>query len=118
MQIYSENYAKDINKPKLCGKKRRNCFNIQTGCVLRNTAEHVNHLKFKTRNFHSAGCDGCQLWRSERIAGSALIGADINMQHYYYYHYYYYYITAGMGHAAAQLVVALCYMPEGRGFDS
>ena len=32
---------------------------------------------------------------------------------YYYYHYYYYW-----GHAVAQLVEALRYKPEGRGFDS
>ena len=76
-----------------------------------------NHYKFTIPGFHSADCDVYYLWRRERIAGSALIGANINMQHYYYY-YYYYYITAGMGHAVAQLVEPLCYMPEGRGFDS
>jgi hypothetical protein len=28
------------------------------------------------------------------------------------------YILLGLGHAVAQLVEALCYKPEGRGFDS
>jgi len=74
-----------------------------------------NHYKFTIPGFHSADCDVYYLWRRERIAGSALIGANINM-HYYYY--YYYYITAGMGYAVAHLVEPLCYMPEGRGFDS
>jgi hypothetical protein len=32
--------------------------------------------------------------------------------YYYYYDYYYY------GHDVAQLVEALCYKPEGSGFDS
>jgi hypothetical protein len=95
MKICSENYVKDINKPTLCRKKSPNCFDTQTGCVLRNTKELRKHLKFTTRKFHSAGCDSCHLWRSGRIAGAALIGAHINMHYccYYYYYYYYYYYS-------------------------
>jgi hypothetical protein len=38
-----------------------------------------------------------------------------------YYYYYYYFITIiiiVVGHAVAYLVEALCYKPEGRGFES
>jgi len=36
---------------------------------------------------------------------------------YYYYYYYYYYLNL-MGHPVAQLVEALRYKSEGRGFGS
>jgi len=40
-------------------------------------------------------------------------------RHYYYYYYYYYYITwIILEHTVAQLVEALRYKPNGRGFDS
>jgi hypothetical protein len=33
--------------------------------------------------------------------------------HYYYYYYYYYYLACG-----SVVVEALCYKPEGRGFET